>query len=427
MGRKRLVWSALLILSGLLQGCCNILSDRRMAEISVGIKESGYISKSMNPEENAIHNVSIFVFDSAGMLVKSIWSDSGCSSEGFTLELLSGKEYRFFACVNFGYRFSPEDLEDLLDHRFHMSYPDEYKEGIPMTGDTGFLRIEDGDQVSIELTRMMAKISMRIDRRKLSDDVEMKIRSVRIGNCPKSAKAFRASSVENHDECHSTGFYRNAEECSPLNEMAETGISKTISVYMLENMQGKFSETDIPKDCDKVFDRYDLRQETCSYIELSIDYISSDWESQDKGLIYRFYLGEDRNNLDVERNCHYRITVCPEDSGLNEDSWRIDKSDLIYSGPVSFSSWPESYIQGDVGDKVHIGCSFTPSFAPFEIGMEELMEDKANGIYDFKIDDDGHGVTLTLTGPGRGLVYMEVGEPVNEAAMWVIEVNLPDP
>lgn len=74
MGRKRLVWSALLILSGLLQGCCNILSDRRMAEISVGIKESGYISKSMNPEENAIHNVSIFVFDSAGMLVKSIWS-----------------------------------------------------------------------------------------------------------------------------------------------------------------------------------------------------------------------------------------------------------------------------------------------------------------------------------------------------------------
>ena len=76
---------------------------------------------------------------------------------------------------------------------------------------------------------------------------------------------------------------------------------------------------------------------------------------------------------------------------------------------------------------MHIGCSFTPSFAPFEIGMEELMEDKANGIYDFKIDDDGHGVSLTLTGPGRGLVYMEVGEPVNKAAMWVIEVNLPDP
>lgn len=426
MGRKRLVWSALLILSGLLQGCCSILSDRRMVEISVGIKESGYISKSMNPEENAIHNVSIFVFDSAGMLVKSIWSDRGCSSEGFTLELLSGKEYRFFACVNFGYRFSPEDLEDLLDHRFHMSYPDEYKEGIPMTGDTGFLRIEDGDQVSIELTRMMAKISMRIDRRKLSDDVEMKIRSVRIGNCPKSAKAFRASSVENHDECHSTGFYRNAEECSPLNEMAETGISKTISVYMLENMQGKFSETDIPKDCDKVFDRYDPRQETCSYIELSIDYISSDWESQDKGLIYRFYLGEDRNNLDVRRNTHYHITVTPQDTGLSENSWRVDKSDLTYIGPTSLIQYPSSYIEGEVGDRIHIWCDLTPEDAPFDVGISYMEDDRRTGIYDYELDKDGHGATLTLTGPGAGLIYMEAGPPINDAALFYIIVNMPE-
>ena len=308
-----------------------------------------------------------------------------------------------------------------------MTYPDEYKEGIPMTGDTGLIRIEDGEKISIELIRLMAKISLRIDRRKLSDDVEMEVRSVNIGNCPKSAMAFGKSSVEDHDGCFSSGFYRNAEECSPLNEMAETGISKTVSVYMLENMQGKFSDEDITEDSDKILDDKDPRQETCSYIELSIDYISPDWESQGKGLIYRFYLGEDRNNLDVERNCHYRITVCPEDDGIKEDSWRIDKSDLVYSGPVSFSSWPESYIRGNVGDKVHIGCAFTPSFAPFDIGMEELMEDKANGIYDFETDEDGHGVTLTLTGPGRGLVYMEVGDPVNEAAMWVIEVNLPDP
>ena len=61
MGRKRLVWSVLLILSGLLQGCCNILSDRRMAEISVGIKESGYISKSMNPKKMP-YTMSAFLF-----------------------------------------------------------------------------------------------------------------------------------------------------------------------------------------------------------------------------------------------------------------------------------------------------------------------------------------------------------------------------
>ena len=54
-----------------------------------------------------------------------------------------------------------------------------------------------------------------------------------------------------------------------------------------------------------------------------------------------------------------------------------------------------------------------------------MMDDKKEGIYDFEIDEDGHGAVLTLTGPGRGLIYMEAGEPVNEAAMWIIEVNLP--
>ena len=53
------------------------------------------------------------------------------------------------------------------------------------------------------------------------------------------------------------------------------------------------------------------------------------------------------------------------------------------------------------------------------------IEDKAEGIYDYEIDPDGHGAVLTLTGPGTGLIYMEAGDPVNEAALFVIEVNLP--
>ena len=68
----------------------------------------------------------------------------------------------------------------------------------------------------------------------------------------------------------------------------------------------------------------------------------------------------------------------------------------------------------------------TPSSAPFDIGIEYLEADKSEGIYDYEIDTDGHGVTLTLTGPGRGLIYMEAGSPINEAALFMIEVNLPD-
>jgi hypothetical protein len=43
---------------------------------------------------------------------------------------------------------------------------------------------------------------------------------------------------------------------------------------------------------------------------MEIEYLSYEQYSE-KPLIYRFYLGSSRTNLDVERNCHYHITICP--------------------------------------------------------------------------------------------------------------------
>ena len=54
-----------------------------------------------------------------------------------------------------------------------------------------------------------------------------------------------------------------------------------------------------------------------------------------------------------------------------------------------------------------------------------MADDKAAGIYDYEIDPDGLGAVLTLTGPGRGWIYMEAGEPIDDGALFVIEVDLP--
>ena len=195
---------------------------------------------------------------------------------------------------------------------------------------------------------------------------------------------------------------------------------------MLENMQGDFGIPGIEEDSDKVFDRLDPRQETCSYVEVWLDYESPSHYSIDKPLIYRFYLGKDTNSLDVERNCHYHITIIPEDDGLTEDSWRVDKTGIQEKDQdIFFEMIPSGYLQGTVGETVHVMCRFQPEDAEFDIGLEELEEDRQRGLYDYIIDEDGHGVRLILTGPGTGIVYMEAGEPVNEAAMWVVEVNMP--
>ena len=67
--------------------------------------------------------------------------------------------------------------------------------------------------------------------------------------------------------------------------------------------------------------------------------------------------------------------------------------------------------------------ALAPEDAEFDIGLEELEEDKARGIYDYRLDDDGKGLTLTMKSPGMGIIYMSAGEPINEAGILVIEVN----
>ena len=104
----------------------------------------------------------------------------------------------------------------------------------------------------------------------------------------------------------------------------------------------------------------------------------------------------------------------------------MDKSGLTYIGPTSLIQYPSSYIEGEVGDKIHIWCDLTPEDAPFDVGISYMEDDHKTGIYDYELDKDGHGATLTLTAPGAGLIYMEAGPPINDAALFYIIVNMPE-
>ena len=418
MGRERQLFCRILITFILLSSCT---IDRREADISILIGEAVLKTKSELPDEEKISDVSILIYDIYGRLEHSSYH---VGQSVFQAKLLKGERYEIRAFVNFGYRISAQHIENLTDMQFHLAYPDECRNGIPMVA-IEEVTIGEDCQVMLEPIRLMSRISLKMDRSRLSDDVRMEVSSVRIGNCPKKVKVFGNSRAESEDDCFTVGYSRSGSECAALNIEDSRRISDEISLYMLENMQGRFSENVVDSDEGKIFEDYDKRQEICSYVELALEYSSPTWTSMTGPLIYRFYLGEDRNNLDVERNCHYHITVSPEDDGLKENSWRVDKTGLQYTGETSLVKYPSGYINGNIGDKIHLGCIATPSHAPFDIGLEYLEDDKAEGIYDYEIDADGHGVTLLLTGPGTGLIYMEAGDPINEAALFIIEVNLP--
>lgn len=115
------------------------------------------------------------------------------------------------------------------------------------------------------------------------------------------------------------------------------------------------------------------------------------------------------------------ITCCSTDGGNAVSSCTVDSEFLP---PYFRTDPPEGYLEGDVGDIIHISCEIFPPNTPFDIGTEDLEYDSNEGIYEYEIDDDGRGVSLKLKKPGSGMIYMEAGEPVNQAALFFIVVNL---
>ena len=271
------------------------------------------LTRSGDPDEERINDLNLFAFREDGTMEACVYLDARTmASEGSscTLSLVRGLEYSLYACVNFGYRVTGiSTCEQLLAYRYYMTYPDEYSRGIPMSG-IAELDLQ-AEEVIIPLERMMAKISLRVDRRGLSENIRFSIQSVILGASPRSARVFGTSRSLGNMDVFARGFERTGTQADGLNRDREPGISETVRVYMLENLQGQ----------DPVLP---------SYVEMSVEYESPQWvSSPGRYLIYRFRLEDEEGNADIQRNYHYLYTIRPEKDGLlAEDGWRVDRSAL---------------------------------------------------------------------------------------------------
>ena len=85
--------------------------------------------------------------------------------------------------------------------------------------------------------------------------------------------------------------------------------------------------------------------------------------------------------------------------------------------------FPGQFITGKDGDKVHIWCELYPHDTPLDICIDDLEYDVARGIYSYELDEDGHGVTLTLLGNGSGMFTIDAGPPINQGFLVIVVVN----
>lgn len=297
------------------------------------LKPQGTFStRAGDPDDTRITDYNLYIFNAFGVLEERVYVPAR------SLKLVNGKvqykttllrdvPYTLVAAANLGYELPFRTLEEAREYRYHMAYPDEYSQGLPMvTFREGMVAGDDGE-LEVPLERLMARVELRIDRSRLHSDIQFKVTDVRIGACPASVKLAGPSRVSGKQDTFSRGYAKAGMEVSALNEGAGDGLSRSVSVYLLENCQGNLLEN-VLTDSGKVFTD-GTYQDICSYIEIRAEYHSpSHHTGVGDRLVYRFYLGEDRNNFDVFRNTWYHITVCPTGDGLSEDSWRVNKGAL---------------------------------------------------------------------------------------------------
>src|SRR5574344_591195 len=412
---------------------CSILrwDEKDKATVTFHLPSKAMATNSIDPDETRISDINLFVINSSGELdehkfLKGAALITDSDEISFSTKVLKNASYSYYVCANMGYSIQGiKNVDDLRNYRYYMTYPDEYKEGMPMSGSVKDITIEDDKQISIPLVRMMSKISLNVDRTALDAGVRFLIRSVRIGGCPSSALPFGTSRARSADEIFKSGFVKSGMQTDILNRDISPGLSGDISLYMMENMQGNLLSGTIT-DQGKVFPQEDTHKDICSFIELKSEYYSNDFHTRPgEYLIYRFYLGNGLDNFDIERNCHYHVTLRPEGTGITENSWRVDKSALspVYNGPIVFKLHPGNYIAGTNNEKVHIWCDVYPPDTQFSISKEDLEFDKERGIYDYEMDPDGFGVVLTLKNNGSGLINIDAGPPINDGFLVVVVVN----
>lgn len=382
------------------------------------------LTRSEAPEdEQRISDCNILIYNCFGILEDQFYSSWRETEESirYNTTLLRGAPFTILAAANLGYRLrAPATLEEAERLRHYLAYPDEYGLGLPMAvRRDGCLPAEKGP-LEIRLERLMARIDLQIDRTALDADVRFTVQSVRVGGCPSSVLLFGPGKVETAAEVFTDGFFLDGAAADALNRDVTLGLSHKASLYLLENLQGDLLEH-VETDAGKVFTdgRY---REVCSYIEIRAEYHSDSWDSRaGEPLTYRFYLGENRNNFDVRRNCVYPVTVRPEGDGLREDSWRVDKEGLVPRR--RFQLYPAAYNECQPGEDFHIWCEVFPRGTPMTIEPLAYDDDeRVEDLYDYTLDADGNGLTIHTKKGGSALVYFRAGPPVDRDTLAMLVI-----
>ena len=119
-------------------------------------------TRSEDPDEYLITDANIFVFNTDGLLEEHLYLNAAqlCRTDDgsytYPLKLLKGCVYSVYVCTNTGFSIPCGTLEELLDYRFYLAYPDDYRIGIPMSGERKEFEFTGEEKIQVQLRGAMA-------------------------------------------------------------------------------------------------------------------------------------------------------------------------------------------------------------------------------------------------------------------------------
>lgn len=337
-------------------GCTDIVPPSKNAiTLNCGIY-LGESTKSIPLQENEIKDICIFLYNRDGILADCAYS----TSTEVQLRFNKGEDYSVYAVANCGNIAEGCSLikeSDIKALSLFIRDPDKVSDRyghVPMCYSSLYpISLKDGSVLNIPFRRCVLKINIKVDLSKLENIEQFEVTSVSIRNIPRRISLFAPSKSNSEEESFIDGKTMDGEDISPL-------FTSGVSFYMFENLQGNLlpNNTEVSK---KVFQKGSPYEKICTYAELSVNYRSK--EKYGEGIKYRFYLGNDLyKNFDLTRNNNYDVVVTPEKSGINEESWRIEQSNIKYL-VTEIRVEPKTLFIAKLGETKKIHGVIVPSFA----------------------------------------------------------------
>ncbi|MCF0168007.1 MAG: DUF4906 domain-containing protein [Bacteroidales bacterium] len=299
-------------------------------------------TKSLELDSDLISDLNLLICDHAtGNLVYKEYV-TGRTIDAVSLRYSQGQSFDFYCIANIGdiealgnisNSAAIESLSLSIDSYEKILTPEG---GSMMSWHERDIPASNGKTIRIDLKRGISRITVRIDKSGLGN---FNVKSMRLRNVPDMINLFTGSKAAAAADIFAQGDSASTGELADLNNGA------AVSFLMFENLQGTLL-TGNTLQSNKCFAEGSLYSQICTYLEFDAELQTG---STFGNATYRFYLGGNHtDNFDVERNCDYLLTIHPSEEGLDEVSWRIDKSLLqSYVTDINVPSSITIYVDED--------------------------------------------------------------------------------